>query len=564
MKIALAQINSTVGAVLSNRQKIEDAYRQARSRGADLVITPELAIGGYPPRDLLEREAFVVSCCHQVEELAAVTRDGGALLVGTVDPDEAWTTGKNLFNAAVLLSEGVIAARFHKSLLPTYDVFDEGRYFEAGSREMVRPHVLGGVRLGVTICEDVWNDENFWNRRLYEFDPAQELIDAGVDILLNLSASPFHLGKQGLRQEMLASLAERAGVPVIHCNLVGGNDELVFDGASFVAWPDGRVSHVAASFAEDLVLVDLEHPEVGARPPTPICDEEAAVRAIVLGVRDYFEKCGFKKAVIGLSGGIDSALTAALAVEALGADSVTGITMPSRYSSGGSVDDSARLARNLGIAFHETPVGGIHEAYHRELAELWAEAGKDPATTGVADQNIQARIRGNILMAWSNRFGALVLSTGNKSELAVGYCTLYGDMAGGLAVISDLPKTFVYRVARWLNREREVIPPNTIEKPPSAELAPDQKDSDSLPPYPVLDAILQHYLEDGWSLSRILAETNHPPSTVRRVVRLVDQNEYKRRQAAPGIKVTTKAFGTGRRFPMAARLEHHSPGEGEG
>ena len=558
MKIALAQLNSTVGAVRTNRLRIEDAYREARRQGAELVVTPELAIGGYPPRDLLEREAFVRACSREVAELAKVTLDGGAMLVGTLDPDDSWTTGKNLFNAAALLEGGEVVTHFHKSLLPTYDVFDEARYFEPAPPDSIRPFLFRGLRLGVTICEDVWNDSHFWSRQLYEFDPVQRLIDEGVDVLVNLSASPFHLGKQGVRQEMLGSLSRRAGVPVLHCNLIGGNDELVFDGASFAAWPDGEISHVASSFAEDLVLVDLAEGRVAAQPRVPPCDEEAAAQAIVLGVRDYFRKCGFSRAVVGLSGGIDSALTAALAVEALGASSVTGITMPSRYSSDGSVGDSARLAANLGIDFHEVPIGRVHDAYHTELAGLWGRADEDTATTGITDQNIQARIRGNILMSWSNRFGALVLSTGNKSELAVGYCTLYGDMAGGLAVISDLPKTFVYSVARWLNRDREIIPLDTITKPPSAELAPDQKDTDSLPSYETLDGILQLYLEEGRSMAEILATDDYPAETVQRVVTLVDRNEYKRRQAAPGIRVTTKAFGTGRRFPVAARLEHHS------
>ena len=557
-------MNSTVGAVDTNLARIEVGFAEARAAGADLVVTPELALGGYPPRDLLEREAFVEALDRGLERLAALTAEGGALLVGTVRRDELGTSGKNLFNVAAFLADGRVARIVKKSLLPTYDVFDEARYFEPGRAEDVACIDYLGRRLAVTICEDLWNDASFWARRLYDFDPVEALVADGAEVVINLSASPFYLGKQALRRGMLSSLAVRVGLPVLHCNSVGGNDELIFDGASFAAWPDGSVSHVATSFEEDSTLVDLESSERPS-PPMDSSEEEQAVEALTLGVRDYFRKCGFKKAVVGLSGGIDSALTTAIAVRALGPDRVVGITMPSRYSSDGSVLDSQQLAALLGIDCHVVPIRPVHAAYHEELASLWQGAGGEPETTGVTDQNIQARIRGNILMAWSNRSGALVLSTGNKSELAVGYCTLYGDMAGGLAVISDLPKTFVYRVARWLNRDAETIPQNTIDKPPSAELAPDQKDTDSLPPYEVLDDILSRYLEQGWSAERLIAETEHGEALIARVVRLVDRNEYKRRQAAPGLRVTTKAFGSGRRFPVAARLQYHKlerPGRG--
>ncbi len=588
MRVCLAQLNATVGAVRANAARIAEAFAAGRADGADLVVTPELALCGYPPRDLAERPAFVAACEAALGSLAAETSGGGGLLVGTLEAAGPDAVGKRVHNGAALLAEGRIVARFRKSLLPTYDVFDEARYFQPADPESVVPVEFGGRRLGVTICEDVWNDADFWPRQLYDFDPAQRLVDLGADLLLNLSASPFHLGKQDLRRRMLATLASSAGVPVLHCNLVGGNDDLVFDGASFAAWPDGTIRGGGAAFAEDRVVIDLDAPPPASAspPPLPGCDEEAAVAAITLGVRDYFAKCGFRQAVIGLSGGIDSAVTAALAVRALGADAVTGITMPSRYSSGGSVGDSVQLAEALGFPVHTVPIERGHAAYVAMLTELFGEA-----PSGVTDQNLQARVRGNVLMAWSNRNGALVLSTGNKSELAVGYCTLYGDMAGGLAVISDLPKTLVYRVARWLNAEaraeasrdaeggaprrgrapdgpdnadagREVIPRSTIDKPPSAELAPDQKDTDSLPEYDVLDAVLAGYLEEGLSAAELTAAGVADAATVERVVRMVDRNEYKRRQAAPGIKVTCKAFGPGRRFPVAARLEHHEFGGG--
>ena len=556
MRVALAQLNTTVGAVRSNRLLVQEAFRKARDLGAELVVTPELALAGYPPRDLLEQPAFVAACERELAALAAVTTGGGGLLVGTAEPTPREVPGNRVYNGAALLAGGRIVARFRKSLLPSYDVFDEDRYFEPAPRDSVRPVAFGGLRLGVTICEDVWNDADFWPRRLYDFDPAQHLADQGIDLLINLSASPFHRGKQGLRQRMITTLAGGVGVPVLHCNLVGGNDDLVFDGASFAAWPDGSIRAAGASFGQDMLLLDT------AAPPPPVhavelCEEEAVTETIALGVRDYFRKCGFRKAVIGLSGGIDSAVTAALAVRALGADAVTGITMPSRWSSDGSVEDSRQLAQALGIAMHVVPIETGHQAYGAMLGDLWEAAGGERETTGITDQNIQARVRGNILMAWSNRRGAMVLSTGNKSELAVGYCTLYGDMAGGLAVISDLPKTLVYQVARWLNRDGEVVPDATIDKPPSAELAPDQLDTDSLPPYPLLDAILEGYLEGGRSARELIEGGVADAAIVERVIRMVDRNEYKRRQAAPGIRVTNKAFGPGRRLPMAARFEHH-------
>jgi len=556
MRIALAQIDTIVGDVKGNTALVERSYLRARREGADLVLFPELALAGYPPRDLLERPAFVAACERELQGLAGLSADGGGMLVGTLTSVPHSEVGRRVYNTAALLGEGKVLARVHKCLLPSYDVFDEARYFEPGPREAIGPVEFRGRKLGITICEDVWNDADFWERRLYDFDPAQSLVDQGADLLLNLSASPYHLGKQHLRHRMLSTLARGLGVPVLHCNLVGGNDELIFDGNSFACWPDGSLRVQASAFAEDLVHIDIDAPGPPLAEPALLEPAEGAARAVTLGLGDYFRKCGFQRAVIGLSGGIDSAVTAALAARALGAEQVTGITMPSRYSSTGSVEDSRKLAEALGIGFHVVAIEAVHKAYQGSLEGLWASAGLDElSTSGLTDQNIQARIRGNILMAWSNRLGALVLSTGNKSELAVGYCTLYGDMAGGLAVISDLPKTLVYEVSRWLNREQELIPADTITKPPSAELAPDQLDTDSLPPYPILDAILQEYIEETADAATIHERTGIAVETISQVLRMVDRNEFKRRQAAPGLRVTSKAFGSGRRFPVAARFQ---------
>jgi NAD+ synthase (glutamine-hydrolysing) len=449
--------------------------------------------------------------------------------------------GREVTNAVALLQNGRVLATRTKTLLPTYDVFDEDRYFEPATTN--EPVVFNGRRLGLTICEDLWNDEDFWQDRRYRRNPAADLVAAGADILFNVSASPWHLGKNRVRHAMLASLVAKTRCPLVYCNLVGGNDELIFDGASLVFNASGGLVARGAAFAEDFVVVDTDAPAAAA--PIELGDEEKLRRALVLGLRDYLHKCGFRSAVLGLSGGIDSALTACLAVDALGPENVRGVSLPSQFSSQGSLDDARVLAANLGIGYDVIPIEPSFAAMKDGLAGVFAGRAED-----TAEENIQARLRGVILMALSNKFGSLLLTTGNKSELAVGYCTLYGDMCGGLAVINDLPKQWVYRLARWINREREIIPAPSITKPPSAELRPNQTDQDSLPPYDVLDAILEAYVVEGRSAAEII-QAGFDPAAVRRVVRLIEASEYKRRQSAPGLKVTSKAFGVGRRVPVA-------------
>jgi NAD+ synthetase len=541
MKIALAQINTTVGDLAGNEARILAAYRRGLEAGADLVLVPELAVSGYPPRDLLHKSHFIEENRAVVERLAAATGRAG-LLVGFVGRNDK-RPGREATNAAALLQRGKVIATRVKTLLPTYDVFDEDRYFEPATENA--PVEFNGQKIGLTICEDVWNDEDFWRDRRYRRNPAVELVQAGARVLLNISASPWHLGKNRTRREMLASLAAKARVPVLYCNLVGGNDELVFDGASLAFNAAGQLAAEGAMFAEDFLMMDTEAAPAITHRALP--DEEKVFKALVLGLRDYMHKCGFKSAVLGLSGGIDSALTAVIAVEALGRENVRGVSLPSQFSSQGSLDDARVLAKNLGIQYDVIPIQPPFEAVKAQLKSVFA--GRPEDTT---EENIQARLRGVILMALSNKFGSLLLTTGNKSELAVGYCTLYGDMCGGLAVISDVPKTMVYRLANWVNREREIIPQPSITKAPSAELRPNQTDQDSLPSYDVLDAILEEYVVNYRSPVEIVKQGFDEP-TVRRVVRLIDLNEYKRRQAAPGIKVTTKAFGVGRRIPIAQR-----------
>jgi len=545
VKIALGQINPTVGDFSGNAAKIIQFALQARSAGAGLILFPELAASGYPPRDLVERSSFVARCSATVESIATETQ-GIAVICGTITPADA-ESGKTAMNSAALLREGRIDFIQSKMLLPTYDVFDEMRNFAPAKTQQL--FSLCGNQMALTICEDAWNDKRFWNRRLYGVDPVEELIRAGGNFVLNISASPFWLGKRELRRDMLAAIARNQKVPVAMVNQVGGNDSLVFDGSSLVIASDGQVIAQAKSFEEDLIYFDSEkltgdmHPQIAG-------EEASAYEALVLGTRDYVRKCGFQRAIIGLSGGIDSALTASIAVDALGPENVIGVGMPGPYSSSGSIDDARELAGNLKIRFELLSIQQIYEATSRTLAPVFAAMPPD-----VTEENIQSRARGLLLMAMSNKFGALVLSTGNKSELAVGYCTLYGDMVGGLAVISDVPKTLVYRLSAYVNSRRRVIPQATIEKPPSAELRPDQKDSDSLPPYDLLDPILEDYVEESRSAEQIARDHNFDPDLVRRVIRMLERSEYKRQQAAPGIKISAKAFGYGRRFPIAAKSE---------
>jgi len=553
VKIALAQINPTVGDFSGNLDRIAAASRRAAALGARLTVFSELAVCGYPPADFLEKPSFLARCRTAVDELAAATRElPTAVLAGVALPAEA-ETGKPAVNAAVLLDRGRLLLEQHKRLLPFYDVFDEQRYFAPSRPQRVAE--LDGVRLAITICEDAWNDKNFWPRRLYSVDPMEELMRQQPALHINLSSSPFWHGKRAMRRRMLAAIARRDGVPVLMCNQVGGNDSLIFDGSSLALNARGELIAQAASFEEDLVVLDLiapyDAPGLETEGLAPEEDDTAAAyRALVLGTRDYVRKCGFAKALVGLSGGIDSALVAAIAKDALGAENVTGIGMPSPYSSAGSIDDSRRLAANLGIRFEVIGISGLFAEYRRALEPLFT--GTKPDTT---EENIQSRIRGCLLMALSNKFTALVLATGNKSEMAVGYCTLYGDMVGALAVIGDLVKTRVYAVCRWLNRNGEVIPKAILDKPPSAELRPDQKDTDSLPPYELLDPILEAYVERYETPEGIADAYGFPLEVVQQVVRLVERGEYKRQQAAPVLKVTSKSFGMGRRFPIAVKVQ---------
>ena len=539
MKIGFAQINPTVGDLNGNFEKIVAAYERLAHAGADLILTPELAITGYPPQDLVFKSRFVPQNLEVLDKLQA--RLGkAALLVGYVERNQG--KGKPFHNAAALLQpDGPIQKTF-KSLLPTYDVFDEDRYFEPGCNS--KPLLLGTQKIGVTICEDIWT-EHYLPRPLYDVEPVRALVEQGAEIILNLSASPFSLNKTAVRHEMVSALAQAHRRAIFYCNAVGGNDQLVFDGNSIAVNANGELIAQLPGFQTAEELLDTATAGViEFRPPERSVD---LFGALSLGVRDYLAKCGFKSAVLGLSGGIDSAVVAAIAVEALGAENVVGVSMPSPYSSRGSVEDALGLAKNLGIKCLQIPIGDAFTAFKAQFKEIFA--GRPEDTT---EENMQARLRGMILMSLSNKFGHIVLSTGNKSELAVGYCTIYGDMAGGLAVISDVPKTMVYELARWMNREREVIPRSTIEKPPSAELKPDQKDQDTLPAYDVLDEILRLYVEENLSARDIIAH-GFEEKTVRWVQRRVDINEYKREQAAPGLKVTSRAFGVGRRMPIAQR-----------
>jgi NAD+ synthase (glutamine-hydrolysing) len=619
MKLAIAQLNPTIGDLAGNAQQILAAARQVAAEGVRLLLTPELSLCGYPPRDLLMQQAFIEEMASTLAQLAIDLPPQVAVLVGIATPNATATAagGKPLFNSSALLADGTIQQLFHKRLLPTYDVFDEDRYFEPG--ELNPALVLDGVRIGVTICEDLWNDENFWGRRTYAINPIAELIETGVDLIVNLSASPYSVGKQKLREAMLQHAAQTYQIPILYANQIGGNDDLIFDGNSVGFDRQGQMVCRGQAFATDLVMVDFDlsrqdlgiHPETIA--PQPASDDAEIWQALVLGVRDYVHKCGFSKVVLGLSGGIDSALVAAIAAEAIGADNVLGILMPSPYSSEHSVKDALELAANLGIKTETLPIGELMQAYDRTFADLFANT-----EFGIAEENIQSRIRGNLLMAVSNKLGHLLISTGNKSEMAVGYCTLYGDMNGGLAAIADVPKTRVYSLCRWLNqgnwtsrignqesgvganeaengeqksetvqqnvspflrhtkgythappspvppsshqgvRPRSVnsphapIPLNILTKAPSAELKPGQVDQDSLPSYEVLDDILDRLILEHQSPAEIV-QAGHDRAVVEKVVKLVNQAEFKRKQAPPGLKVTDRAFGTGWRVPIAKK-----------
>ena len=545
MKIALGQINPTVGDFAGNAAKIIDYSSRARAAGAGLILFPELSVCGYPPRDLVERSSFVSHNREAAEHIASETH-GIAVVCGLVTPAQA-DTGKSVMNSAALLMDGEIKFVQSKMLLPTYDVFDELRNFAPARHQELLPFC--GKQMALTICEDAWNDKHFWPRQLYSVDPVEALVKAGGNFVLNISASPFWAGKRKLREDMLSTIARTDRVPLAFVNQIGGNDSLVFDGSSLVFDRDGQIIARGKSFEEDLIFFDSD--SLTGDLHEQLSGEEASIyAALVLGTRDYIFKCGFKKAIIGLSGGIDSALTAAIAVNAIGAENVIGVGMPSEYSSEGSIADARELAANLGIRFELMPISDIFQAFKGTLRKVFEGKKED-----VTEENIQSRIRGSLLMALSNKFGALVLSTGNKSELGVGYCTLYGDMAGGLGVIADVPKTLVYRLSRYVNSRGPVIPQSSLEKPPSAELRPDQKDTDSLPPYEVLDAILEDYVEQSRSAEEIARENNFDLSLVKSVIRMVERNEYKRQQAAPGIKISPKAFGYGRRFPIAAKAD---------
>ena len=555
MKIALGQINPTIGDFVGNRGLIEAALTEASAGGADLLVLPELAITGYPPKDLLERDGFLAAAQDSVRQLAdEVARRGTttAVLVGFPESLPPANVGRRIANAAALIEGGRVVATCRKSLLPTYDVFDEWRYFQPGTDVTVVP--FRGRRLGLSICEDIWNDEDFWPRRLYREDPIERLVAAGADVIVNIAASPFTIEKRTLRPRMLAATARRWKVPLAFVNQVGGQDDLVFDGASAVFDAGGELIARAREHASDVIIADLDGGTGDRRPPLSTV-EESALEALVLGTRDYARRCGFAGALVGLSGGIDSALCACVAADALGAANVLGVAMPSRYSSSHSLDDAQALAGALGIAFDQLSIEPMFTAYLGELGPLFARVGAPdvPGAPDLAAENLQARIRGAILMALSNRTGRLLLTTGNKSEIATGYCTLYGDMAGGLAVISDVPKTLVYRLARAYNaRSGGVgpIPESTLTKAPSAELRPNQLDQDSLPPYDVLDAILEAHLDRGLDSAALVA-AGFAPAIVADVVRRVRQSEYKRRQMPPGLKITGKAFGPGRRMPIA-------------
>jgi NAD+ synthase/NAD+ synthase (glutamine-hydrolysing) len=551
MRIALGQINPTVGDFEGNLALMLNAARDAAGRGAELLVFPELSVTGYPPRDLVEKPSFLARSEAALQQLASDTADLPLSIICGYVGRSAESVGKRATNSAAVLAGGEIVFRQTKILLPTYDVFDEGRNFAEGAAQTIWQAPT--ARIALSICEDAWNDRLFWPHPLYRRDPVAELMQQGADVLISINGSPFSLGKQKQREEMFRAIVHRHKVPAIVVNQVGGNDQVVFDGSSFAMDREGNVIALAASFREDLIIVDTATGTGDRREPQR-GDCEAAYEALVLGTRDYVRKCGFERVLIGLSGGIDSALTALIAVDALGRGNVRGVAMPGPFSSGHSLTDARTLAERLGIALDVIPITPAYDEMLRTLKPVFAGCAPD-----VTEENIQSRLRGLTLMSLSNKFGALVLTTGNKSEIAVGYCTLYGDMCGGLAVISDVPKTMVYALARIANARHNAIPESTFTKPPSAELRPDQKDTDSLPPYDTLDSILRLYIEEFQSVKEIAASLSLlPVDLVRGITRKVDLNEYKRQQAAPGLKVTSKAFGIGRRFPIAQRFTETS------
>ena len=551
MKIAIAQLNPIIGDIQGNAQAILQSAQIAKEKGADLLLTPELSLCGYPPKDLLLNPSFIESLLTELTQLAQDLPPELTVLVGTVENNvqAKITGGKSLFNSIALLSQSKIQTIFHKRLLPNYDVFDEDRYFESGKESHV--FTINNTKIGVTICEDLWNDETFWKMRRYQVNPVADLVNLGSQLILNLSASPYTVKKQPLRESIADHTAKRYQVPLIYTNQVGGNDDLIFDGNSFAVNRAGEVIGRAKSFVTDLLILEFDETQqdllLSKISHLPETEEAEIYSALVLGVKDYAQKCGFSQVILGLSGGIDSSLVAAIASEALGANNVLGVLMPSPYSSDHSITDAEKLVKNLGINSYQLPIGELMKSYDQLLEPIFADT-----PSGVAEENLQSRIRGNLLMAIANKFGHLLLSTGNKSEMSVGYCTLYGDMNGGLAVIADLPKMRVFSLCHWLNRYAEIIPANVLTKPPSAELKPGQVDQDSLPSYEILDDILERLIQHHQSADQIIA-AGFEPETVNKVCKLVSRAEFKRKQAAPGLKVTDRAFGTGWRMPIASR-----------